>query len=149
MKGNDLLLRNVNLIHNICIHERFLNHFYKIAFVQILKIIQNQIVSWFMNLSFSVYLLVFLVLVFFCFHATFDVRRVFLLLTFGLGITFISLSQFSVHGLRYALPGSDTGNTRFMMPLFPLVILALASVYSSRTEKLFSSELARDGFKGK
>ena len=90
-------------------------------------ILENQMYSWIINLSFSVSFLLFCLLSLSYTKRPANIQTVFLLITFGLGIALISLSQLSDHGLRFALVNRDTGNTRFLMPLFPLIFLALAS----------------------
>lgn len=54
-----------------------------------------------------------------------DPSLVFILATFCFGVAFFSATQITEYGMLNALPGSDTLNSRSLMPLIPLSIIAI------------------------
>lgn len=87
--------------------------------------------AWFFNLSFGISISIFLVLSYYSFLIEPPSKRrasSFLLLCFFVGLCGTVASLFTDYAFRYAMPGSDTGNSRFSMPLVPILFLAISSV---------------------
>lgn len=86
----------------------------------------NQIYALLINLSFSIHFVIFLFSTLLVGKACGRTHR-YLSSCFFLGIIFLTLSQFTDHGFIYAVPGNDTGNSRFTLPILLLVPLLTAS----------------------
>lgn len=96
--------------------------------------------AWFFNLSFGVSISLFLVLAYQYLEAPLRCRMtVYFLLCFLVGLSGTVLSFFTDYAFRYAIPGNDTGNSRFSMPLVPFLFLALSSAV--RLEKTKNTEV--------
>ena len=99
--------------------------------------------AWFVNLSFGISISLFLVLAYYSFFINTDLpcrMTNYLLLCFFIGMCGTVISLFTDYGFRYAMPGSDTGNSRFSMPLVPLLLLAVSSAL--RLEKTGIAKVA-------
>ena len=87
--------------------------------------------AWFVNLSFSVAISLCLVLMHHCIYIDDKKRRRvidYLILCFFVGLSGTIFSFFTDYGFRYAVPDRDTGNSRFTMPLVPILFLMVSSV---------------------
>ena len=87
--------------------------------------------AWLFNLSFGISISLFGVLAYYSFFMNIGSpcrMTNYLLLCFFFGICGAVISFFTDYGLRYAMPGSDTGNSRFSLPLVPILFLAISSV---------------------
>lgn len=95
--------------------------------VPVANLVENQLYAWFVNSSFSQLGIALLILILATLQAEQKDRRltfIILVILFGLGT--LTLSQFSQHGYSHAIPSRDTGNSRFSIPFFSLVILGLS-----------------------
>lgn len=94
------------------------------------QIFSNQFTSWFIHSSFGILFVAYFILMFFRFFSgsTFQPSLALVSYCFLFGIVGLMASQFTEYGLNHSLPGSDTGLSRFTMPIACLIPLAMSAL---------------------
>lgn len=112
------------------------------------ELLKNHLHAWFLNGSFHQLALAFIACIVSIFLGTKDSGSIFLQITILSGFFILALSQLTQYGFEHATPMGDTGNSRFSMPIFSLVILGVAMQVAKLRKDMewfLASETADEG----
>ena len=116
-----------------------------LKFVDVVSLREVLVEQWWNNVSFSILLIATILASIALWQQSSSVGDYFLIWgTFGI-LMALFLSLFTEYGYLYAAPGNDTGNSRFHVPVVPLMFLLIARAISAFQHNLNVNALFFDG----